>query len=296
MSVMLDAGLYRRSFAQDPSLKGRLYQLLETTFPGIGGQAERLHIDGGSWEQVSTPFVLEDPSGAIIAHVGVMTLPAIVAGERCDIGAVHAVCTHPDHRGRGCFRALMDDMLAWSVGRFGTLMLTTSQPDLYKRFGFRCVAEHKFELSASAAGRSPGMRAIDLRQAEDLALLQKLLGTREPVSSVFGVTGEERGSFSFYCPDTGLWFAAAVDTIAWLELDGVTLRIHDLIAPRIPPLAALLERLPFAIGRVETLFATDRLLAESRAIPYRHEGGHLMIRGPFAVEHERFMVPPAARC
>jgi hypothetical protein len=123
-----------------------------------------------------------------------------------------------------------------------------------------------------------------------------MLPKRQPVSEIFGVTGDERGSFSFYCPDPGLWYSPELETVAWLEIQGTTLRIHDIISSKVPTLTEMLDHLPFAVDRVELLFSPDRLHVDACPVPYRHEGSHLMLRGPFPAETHHFMVPPTARC
>jgi len=46
------------SFAEDPGLAGRLFDLLDVVFPGLRDHARRIAALGAPWESVSTPFVL----------------------------------------------------------------------------------------------------------------------------------------------------------------------------------------------------------------------------------------------
>jgi predicted N-acetyltransferase YhbS len=123
----------RRSFADDPTLMPRLFELLDICFPGISEQAIRISLKGSAWEDTSIPFLIEGPTGQPIAHVGLLSIPAIVCGQRQTIGALHAVCTHPAHRQRGLCRALIEEVIAFSERRYDALMLTTSKPAIVKR-------------------------------------------------------------------------------------------------------------------------------------------------------------------
>lgn len=63
-----------QSFAEDPTLSERLFELLETTFPGISRTSQYIRELGASWESASTPFICFH-DGLAIAHVGVLQLP-----------------------------------------------------------------------------------------------------------------------------------------------------------------------------------------------------------------------------
>lgn len=282
----------RRSFSE-ANLKGRIFDLLETCFPGIGKAAARVPLDGGRWEDVSTPFVVEHDDGQFIAHVGLLPLPVVMHGKRQLLGGVHAVCTHPAHRRQGHCRALMDDMLEWSRDQYQTLLLFTGIPTLYQRFGFRVLPECRFDMTVRSAGGREGFRPFDARH--ELALLQELVATREPVSNSFGITSEDRGVLSFNLPDANLWYAADLNAIAWMEMRETTLRIYDIIAPRIPRFRDILACWPARVERVETLFVPDRLDVSATAHEHQHDG-YLMVRGPFPVEQTPFIVPPTAHC
>jgi len=279
-----------RSYEQDPELLGRVLALADTAFPGIMARALRIRLPGGHWRDRSVPFVVERER-ELVAHVGVLSLEMVVAGERCRVGGIHAVCTHPAERGRGHFRALMEEALAWCESRFPTLLLFTDWPSLYEPFGFRSVGEHRFRASVRSAGGARASRTLDLTRPRDLATLERLLETRAPVSDVLGVVAE-KAVFTFHCPERGLVHAPELPAIVWMELRGTTLTLHDVVAPRIPGLAEILDLIPAPVTEVEIAFAPDRLGVDAAAVAAAPE---LMARGPFAAENARFAVPPSAR-
>jgi hypothetical protein len=95
-----------------------VFELFEHTWPGIGARAAGVRGWGMRWEE-STPFVAFSGE-RVIAHVGVLPMNLVVAGNRMRVGGIHAVATHLDHRGKGRCRALYgmghpQVMVAYSV-------------------------------------------------------------------------------------------------------------------------------------------------------------------------------------
>lgn len=86
---------FQRSFYEDPTIRQRLFNLLEIVFPeiGISRVAETARRLGASWEGASTPFICLDEDVAI-AHVGVLEIPMQIMGKTVIAGGIHGVCTH----------------------------------------------------------------------------------------------------------------------------------------------------------------------------------------------------------
>lgn len=322
----------RGSFAGDPAFGVALFDLLERVFPGIGRGVEALRRLGAAWESVSTPYVVREGE-RIVAHVGLIELPIVLAGHPVAVGTLHAVATDPDHRGRGLFRRLMGEVLDDSADRYAALILTTEHPEYYTRFGFRHVPEHRFvarrgDSRSPEAGRSGAMaeswaaqsphpphpsqplppsppsqplppfgRRLDLDDRADLERLHRLLATRQPVSNRVGV-GPEKAVFLFNEGRRPLWWLEELDLVACAELDGSVLRLYDLVAPRLPSIEALWARVPAAVSEIHLHFAPDLIAPEAEAEAYvlDHDGpSYLMVRGRFAADGERFTLPRPAR-
>ena len=115
-------------------------------------------------------------------------------GRPVNVGSVHAVATRADRRRRGLCRRLMEEMLAYAEGRYETLVLTTENPQYYTPFGFRVLQEHRFTVRLRPRPRRDGLRVLDLAQESDVALLNRMLDERSPVSEVVGV-GREKAVF-----------------------------------------------------------------------------------------------------
>ena len=295
---------FKQSYADNPSLKQRVFHLLETCFPGIT-QAERDSLPlGAPWEKTSTPFVHFHGELAI-THVGVLGLPLVILGQTIRVGGIHAVGTRPEFRRRGYYRQVMTEVLQYCASHYDTLLLTTGQPALYEPFGFRVLPEYIFMVSCSSPGGTAGFRPLQTHVADDLQLLTRLLETRQPVSQILGVV-QEKAVFSFNARKLPLYYAADLDVIVAFALEGTQLTLFDIVGSPIPPLDAILQRLPHRIEQVVTYFSPDRLAADYRAVPHtlidppEALGGAgpdmLMVRGPFAAAERPCMLPRSARC
>lgn len=70
----------QRSFSDDPALIGRLFDLIDTSFPGLCQASRSCPGLGPPWEEQSTPFVRFDGDVAV-SHIGVLEL--IPRSARC---------------------------------------------------------------------------------------------------------------------------------------------------------------------------------------------------------------------
>ena len=283
-------------FEDTPTLSPQLFDFLDMVFPGVRQAAAKARALGAAWESVSTPFVRFEAE-RIVAHVGVIELSLVLLAQPETVGAIHGVATHPAFRRRGYFGELMEEVLRYCDARYRTLILTTQHPEYFASFGFRVVQEHVFHLCVEAPGRGDSVRQLNLEDPNNIVLLHRLLETREPVSNVVGVTNE-KAVFCFNEGGSPLYYVADLDVLLCLTMEGERLEIFDIVGPQIPPLAAILDRMPRRINDVRIWFSPDRIADGAEAIPkvFDHDGPtYLMVRGPFAPECHDFSLPRSAR-
>jgi predicted N-acetyltransferase YhbS len=286
---------FKRSFSSDPNLSDRLFELVEMTFPGLNDLVECGRKLGVPWEAVSTPFIHFHDDVAI-THVGVLEIPMEIMGQRVTVGGIHGVATREEFRRRGYYREVMQEVLEYCDQMYETLVLTTPEPEYYLPFGFRVLEEYIFHVQCSSKGNTNGWRILDFSDSKDIALLHRLLETRTPVSHVVGVVNEKAVFFVNECSRT-LYYAEDLDLIACMEIENNRLHIFDLVATKIYSLKEILVRIPQLIEEVKIYFSPDRLDVDNvQAFPYQLEDTLLMVRGKFAAEEEKFMLPRSARC
>lgn len=293
-----------RCYRFDATLGDRVFDLLEVVFPGVGAGRANGAAFGAAWESASTPFVAER-SGRIVAHVGLMPMPLHARGRTLRCGGVHGVATDPDHRRRGYFRRLMEELLVDGSARFDTLILTTAHREYFEPFGFRVVPESVFRYRSPVGGREPS-RVLDLARPEDFTRMHGLLDERTPVSDVLGV-GPEKGCWAFYEYRSPIRFLPDADVAVIAELTGQTLRLYDVIGRSMPSIERIVAAFPGPVSEVVAYLAPDRLGGAFLPEPHDRLGGPealepgtpdlvFMVRGPFPAEGWPLMLPRPGRC
>jgi predicted N-acetyltransferase YhbS len=286
---------YRRAYADDPTLLGRVFELLDLAFPndGLPARERAARALGCRWDTLSTPFVRCEGERAV-SHVGLLEIPLVLDGREQVVGGIHGVATHPERRRRGLYRSVMEEALAFADARYPTLVLTTEEPYLYEPFGFRVVDEARFVGPCDKPETPARTRLLDRGRAGDVALLHRLLETRAPVSLRYGVV-RDRVVFGFDEAFSPLRYAEDLDALLLYDVHETTLRLYDVVAREIPSLVEVAARVPEPLERVEVHFAPDRLRARLAPEAARLDGAYFMARGPFPVAAGRFMVPRSAR-
>ena len=300
---MQDSGPYRfqHSFA-DSSVRDRVLALLDLVFGGMKQAVLDGVALGAPWDKTYTPFVRFEGDRAV-AHVGVLELPMVLLGRDTTIAGIHAVCTHPEFRGRGYFREVMHEALDYCSSSFGAVTLFTGKTALYEPFGFRTVQEHVFRVRPSGHAGKPGFRLLNTAQAEDRRRLHDLLAARTPVSGVLGI--RDRAIFCVNEANRPLYYADELEALVSMEVDGKQLRLFDVVSRESIPLVTILECMDRPFEEVVIHFSPDRLHPQARPEPCvlrstpQALGGsfdsYLMVRGEFPPESRAFMFPPSAR-
>jgi GNAT superfamily N-acetyltransferase len=283
----------------DLDARRKLYALFDSHWPRLSDRialAERAGAD--PWHRISAPFVAYD-DGRIVAHVGVLAIPFMLAGARVTIGGIHAVVTHPAYRRRGYVRELLQEALAYCDSRFASVQLTTGVPDVFRRSGFRAIPQTCFEVSA-ARRRRPAFRPLTIDSSDDRMLLARLLRGRQPVSYMLAsldpgwlfLTDEVLATGGL----TRLHYATDLDVVAAYEVKDERLCLYDVVGERLPALGELLEGIPAPHACVDLFFTPDRfdvkILAEREAYP----DDNIMVRGPYPVEGRPVVLPLLAHC
>jgi len=273
----------QRSYADDPALLPRVTTLLGTLFGDWLPQQLAAGTRWGlAWDVCSTPFVVEE-RGELIAHTGVLSVPARLDGRDAVVGGVHAVAVHPDHRGRGLARRCVEAALQWCDERFAVTALAGAVP-LYERFGFSYFPEHRFVGTApDLHGDGASLRSCD--PEEDAPLWRRLLETREPLSDRCAI-GPERHVFCFDAARAPIAYSPELDALvdAAVDDDG-TLHLYDVVAPALPSLNALVSAVGRGAERVALYFPPDKLAPHLTPEPWDLGGADdpdtWMVRGPW---------------
>ncbi|HET6581811.1 MAG TPA: GNAT family N-acetyltransferase, partial [Nannocystaceae bacterium] len=175
-----------RDPAELAALWPAVIRLVESVWPRLTNAIPTAARLGARWQEMSTPFVAED-GGRVVAHAGVLEIPLVLDGRAVTAAGVHAVCTHPDARGRGHARRVLEAALAHAAGRCETIVLHANDAALYRKFGFRDVEQCAFVGAPPRAAKAAPMRPLSSSRPDDVALLLSAFAARTPVSHVLGV-------------------------------------------------------------------------------------------------------------
>ncbi len=288
-------------YPDDKALRHATVKLLGQVWPRLPGCIAQASAWGADWFQLSTPFVhvvADEP----VAHVGVIEIPVVTAGGVRRVAGIHAVCTHPAHRGRGYLRATMDRTLAWVDARYEAALLWANDPAIYTRFGFAPRPESLFQGPAPRAlpSREAGLRLLAVDCAADMLLLRSRLATRAPVSGRCAT--REPGELTLI--DLALWtpprptiaLIAALDCIVFYEVEDRTLWLYDVVAQRLPSLGELTAALGAELDEVAVCFSPDELAAPQLLPAPTPLVDFLMVRGKLLPETEPLAFSPLTRC
>ena len=252
--------------------------LLATAWPRIPGCIDAADRDGWCWDLVTEPFVV-DLDGTPISHTGVLVQPLRLDGADCDVAGIHAVCTAPEHRGRGHARTVLAQATRWIDEQGLLAKLHTDLPAVYEPHGFRGVPLHRFRIERAGGRDVPATRPL---RTNDRAELHARLARRAPVSDrfasldpgwLFGIDLHlgQRDIAALH------WIDAVDAIVDWKVDEAGTLRIADIVADSLPSLQALCAAAP-RHRAVELAFCPDLLAPQAEPIAAPEEG-ILMLRG-----------------
>jgi hypothetical protein len=205
---------------------------------------------------------------------------------------IGSVAVSPRLRGRGLFRRLMSEALAWCDERAPITMLYAGTPALYERFGFVNLAQHSFVGSAPERGPKLPARQFALDDEADKRVMASLVDGRTPVSLHCALKADWPLFLRNLAADDDLkiTFVPALSTLVIHEDYEGDVVIVDVVASDMPSLKSVLDAIGRPAGAVRVLFPPDRLAWNGITVP---EQTGLMIRGavPDAMK-QPFMFPP----
>ncbi|MCM2291609.1 GNAT family N-acetyltransferase [Allorhizobium sp. BGMRC 0089] len=270
--------IFRQDYFADPAAFHALVDLLRDIF---GIDIGLLRQFGGP-DPTSMPFGYFDASGQLIGNFTAFSMPLIVNGRIVNAAGYQSGAVRPDYRGRGLYRELMLKAFEWAEqSGFEAGILLTDKPDLYRRYGFVAVQQHRFKGDIPRTKGVVASRAINLSNKDDVIVLQWLLANRKPVSNRFSVLRQTELFLLNCCFDPSVTISLIENmqaVIAWKAQDNGRLQILDIVATAIPDMATLVQAIMPQCRQIETCFPPDALDWKAEPFPYK---GHcvLMVSG-----------------
>lgn len=294
MSADTDRLTFRQNYFDDPSAWAALVSLLADTF---GIDIDPLSQLGGP-DPTSMPFGWFADQGVLAANLTAFALPILLNGGLINAAGLQSGAVRPPWRGRGLYRDLTAKALAWCDAQgFEAVILYTDKPALYEPYGFRALPLHRYLGPAPEPVKGAHSRDLHPYSAADLALLQTLLKGRMPVSETLAACANAAMFLinTQFDPEIRLSYLPEQNAaLAWKMPQPRHFCLLDVVAPDIPPLAAILGGLDINPLTAETLFRPDRLDWSGEAIALE-SGTRLMLRGleGAALDHPAMLSPMA---
>ncbi len=264
----------------------------------------------GYWDYRHTPFSYFE-GDRVVASVSIYLLDAVIDGNLTKLVQISGVGTAPEYRRRGLNRELTEKGLAWAASHEPAGVFLFSDEDaiaFYRATGFEPIEEFveylplkysnpkpgspvfkQRDLNSSDLGDQSGVRRLDLTRVEECDRIYQMARRRAPVSQRFSVMNAKLVMFHcLYILPESVFEIPELDCIVLAERESGVLRIHDLIARRMPTwedLAGFLLR--DEDREVEFCFSTDKLDlsgVQRRAIT----GNHPFVRPGFPVAEPVF--------
>lgn len=222
-------------YSNNPLLFERCINLIDEVFPGCKEFALNGMKHRASWGKGSIPFIVEE-QGEIIAHAGVWPMTMMLNGKIHHTAAIHAVCVKEEHRSKGYFKQLMQEVMHYVDHHFESSLLFTTKPYLYRDYPYKIMLpEYDFVVSKKVKLHSKSndsdMRIINLDDADDLKLTYHLLSNRLPLSDQLSIIHENGNAlFIFNVLHKKLYCSETLNALIVFEITHNTLYIKEIIS------------------------------------------------------------------
>ncbi|MDF2938888.1 MAG: family acetyltransferase, partial [Paenibacillaceae bacterium] len=192
----------------------------------------------GAWDSSYTCYSFA-AGEKIVANVSVTAMTLLLDGRAQPSFQIGTVMTHPDYRGQGLFKALMEEALTPLEKQDNSLTFlyaNESVVNLYPKLGFQRSPFYRLETDAvtGALPGTPRLRKLDVARKEDWALIVCLVQERAPLSGKCWVsTGSS--IFLWYClnifPDA-IYYAEDRELLLVCEWSEEKIELMDVVSPR----------------------------------------------------------------
>lgn len=225
----------------------------------------------GAWDDSYTCYSFADGE-EIVSNVSVTSMTVLLNGNEVPALQIGTVMTHPDYRGLGLFKTLMEEALA-PLGKQDNglvfLFANESVVNLYPKLGFSRSPFYRYETDVELPklARSPQLRKLDVSREEDWALLVRLAQSRSPLPAECSVSGSP-SIFLWYClnvfPDA-LYYAEDRELLLVYEWSEGKFDLMDIVSSRPVLFAEVAECL--AAHQVEAVSQDRRCRVEFHFTP-----------------------------
>lgn len=258
------------NYAHDPKLFERCIKLINDTFPGCEDFARYGMKLNASWPAASTPFIIEE-KGEIIAHAGVWPITLMVDGKVHQSASIHGVCVKPEHRGKGHFKTLMNEVINYTNSHFDSSVLFTVKPYLYKKYPYKVMLpEYDFEITVvlKTKNNDTDLRKLSFENNDDIKVMQQLLKHRIPLSNQFSLIDDNaRSLFILNTYQKDIYYSKKLNALLVFDISNNTLFLKEIVSQTTLDFNEVVAIIPERFDKVVLQFCPDAFLAEKDYSP-----------------------------
>ncbi len=286
---------YRSGYFNDPDAKASFERYAKKIF-GLDFSRWKAR---GLWDDQYKPFSAFI-GGECVASICVYPSDMRVDGLKKKGGQLLTVGTLPEDRSQGIQREIWKRVWAWIQQEcdFAFLFTDESAADFYEKLGLTRQPEHFDVVSCPQLTSQDELRfkRLNLELDREYAIVERLAREREMVSDRLGFFNPNLLLFMFlYVYQSWSYYLADIDTVVVVEETEDRLRIHDIVAKKMPKLSDIeIFLAQFRKEEIEFLFCTDRLGLIQPTKKKRVEEDVLFVSEDFELDG-RFVFPYSIR-
>lgn len=238
---------------------------------------------------------------AVIANVSVSKMDLRINGFNRKAIQIGTVMTHPDFRGKGLSGKLMRHILNIYEQECDLFFLfaNNSVLDFYPKFRFESCGESQLRVKYHhTPSEVTALRKLNCSSDEDVALIQKMVLSRRPVSEQFGVRNGQ-GLFMFYAlkvfPES-IYYSQEDEAIIVYQQEGRILNLYDIVSPSEVDFNRIFNRIADEQTEYIHFHFTPNQIIENAEVEWVDiHGDQLFIKSNFTLsKHSKFCVPALA--
>ena len=201
----------------------------------------------GGWSDRYICYSYVD-SDKVVANVSINKMDLVWEGQAKKALQIGTVMTHPDYRGRGLGASLIKTVLAEHEENYDLVYLfgDASAVGFYRKAGFSEIEESQFTMTVTPSEANTDFpRQLDLNNATDRALFERLTSMRVPISQTLGAVNDQHlllfyGLLAFA---NNIYYLEEQDALVIYRVKESTLHLFDVISTQAVPLESVLERI-----------------------------------------------------
>lgn len=251
------------NYKNDPHLRESFFSLSKLTF-GINFTD---WFNLGYWTDAYQCFsIVED--NKIVANVSASLLDLVIDHKSYKAIQIGTVMTHPDYRGRGYARQLLDEVIEHYEQQTDFIYLFANDKvlDFYTKFGFSERQQSTYKVHASNISQTPSqLQKLSMDSEKDRLLLFDFATNRVPISQAFG-TQNSAGLLMFYAIvalRNEIYYDQDKKVIYIVQEQGPVMTVYDILTKQPRPLSELLATI-----NSETLQQFDLFFTPDHDIPF----------------------------